>query len=200
MSFIEVKTFTGADAIPWVEPVTDLRVAVLRDWPYLYAGDRANVARRVATYAQSPQGLFVLAFDDARLVGASTAMPLSGEMYALQQPFRNRHIAVDEVFYFGESVLLKEYRGFGLGHRFFDERERHARRLGKYKLSAFCAIERALDDPRRPHLHRSSNPFWMRRGYNRQDDMFSELDWPVVGSDQPERHRLRVWLRAIDAQ
>lgn len=200
MSFIEVKTFTGTDASDWVDPVTDLRMRVLRDWPYLYAGDRAYLARRVATYAKSPHGLFVLAFDESRLVGASTAMPLSGERYALQQPFRNRDIAVDEVFYFGESVLLKEYRGLGLGHRFFDERERHARRLGQYKMSAFCAVERALDDPRRPIPHRPNSPFWMRRGYQRQDDMFSDIDWPVVGGDQPERHRMRIWLRALESQ
>lgn len=200
MSIIDIKTFTGSEAAPWLEAVTDLRIHVLREWPYLYAGDRAKVASRVATCAESPCGLFVLVFDDARLVGASTAMPLSGETYALQQPFRNRDIAIDEVVYFGQSVLLGEYRGLGLGHRFFDERERHASRLGKYKMSAFCAVERAHDDPRRPHLDRSNDAFWVRRGYHRQDDMLSELDWPVVGGGPSERHRLRIWLRALESQ
>lgn len=200
MPIIEVRTFTGTEVGTYLDAVAGLRIRVFREWPYLYAGNRTYEENYLTAYARSEHGLFVLAFDGARVVGASTGIPLSDETYALQQPFRKRDIPVDDVFYFGESVLLREYRGLGLGHRFFDERERHVRRFARYRMSAFCAVERAPDDPRRPSDHRSNEAFWVRRGYHRQDDMFSEREWPVVGADQPARHRLHFWLRAFEPQ
>ena len=139
---IDVKTFKGAEIAPHLDAVAELRIAVFHDWPYLYAGDREYEKKYLATYADSPESLFVLAFDGDRVVGASTGIPLTDETAAFQHPFIDRGIALDDVFYFGESVLLKDYRGHGLGHRFFDEREGYARKLGRFALTAFCAVER----------------------------------------------------------
>jgi GNAT superfamily N-acetyltransferase len=200
MAMIEVKTFTGNEVTPYLDAIADLRIDVFRDWPYLHAGNRVHERNRLAMYAQSPDSVVVLAFDAMRVIGASIGIPLADETHALQLPFRARGFAIGEVFYFGESVLLKEYRGVGLRHRFFDERERHVRRLGRFRMSAFCAVERDLDDPRRPRGHRSHDAFWTRRGYHRQDDMFSEIEWPVVGHDRPMRHRLRFWLRTSESE
>lgn len=102
------------------------------------------------------------------------------------------------MFYFGESVLLPDYRGQGLGHRFFDERERYARRLGRFRMTAFCAVERDEDDPRRPPGHRPNDTFWSRRGYRRQDDMFCRIDWPEIGAATARPHRLCIWLRPLE--
>lgn len=194
---IDVKTFTGSQIGPYLEAVAELRIAVFRDWPYLYAGDRDYEKQYLATYSRSPESLFVLAFDGERVIGASTGIPLTDETAAFQKPFRDRGIALGDVFYFGESVLRREYRGHGLGHRFFDEREAYARRLGRFKLTAFCSVERAAADPRRPADYRGNDVFWNKRGYLRQDDMFCEIEWREVGAQQPNLHRLRFWLRPL---
>ncbi|MFT3792107.1 MAG: GNAT family N-acetyltransferase [Rudaea sp.] len=194
---IDVKTFAGAQIAPHLDAVADLRIAVFRDWPYLYAGDRDYEKRYLATYAQSPESLFVLATDAGRVIGASTGIPLADESAAFKKPFLDRGIALGDVFYFGESVLLREYRGHGLGHRFFDEREGYARRLGRFALTAFCAVEHEAGDPRRPAGHRDNDAFWIKRGYMRQDDMFCELEWQEVGVAQASMHRLRFWLKPL---
>lgn len=196
---IDIRTFTGAEVAPHLDAVAELRIAVFHDWPYLYAGDRDYEKNYLATYAKSPESLFVLAFDDARVIGASTGIPLRDETAAFQRPFLDRGIALDDVFYFGESVLLGEYRGHGLGHRFFDEREGYARRLGRFGMTAFCAVERAADDPRRPPGARTNDAFWIKRGYQRQDDMFCELEWQEIGQRAASLHRLRFWLRPLEA-
>ena len=192
---IEVRTFDGAQIEPWLDAVAALRIAVFRDWPYLYAGDRAYEKQYLATYAKSPESLFVLAFDDERVIGASTGIPLADETEAFRKPFLDRGMAPGGVFYFGESVLLREYRGHG--HRFFDEREGYARRFGRFALTAFCAVERDIGDPRRPVGHRDNDAFWIKRGYARQDGMFCELDWQEIGMAQSSLHRLRFWLRPL---
>ncbi|HEY0229677.1 MAG TPA: GNAT family N-acetyltransferase [Dokdonella sp.] len=197
---IHVQTFTGADVAPHLDAVAELRIAVFRDWPYLYAGDREYEKNYLATYAKSPESLFVLAFDGDRVIGASTGIPLTDETAAFQQPFLDRGIELGDVFYFGESVLLAEYRGHGLGHRFFDEREGYARRLGRFRLTAFCAVERGADDPRKPETFRPNDVFWGKRGYARQEDMFCQLEWQEIGHDIGSCHRLRFWLRPLDSK
>ena len=141
----------------------------------------------------------MLAFDGARVVGASTGIPLTDETAAFQQPFLDRGVALPDVFYFGESVLLADYRGRGLGHRFFDEREAYACRLGRFALTAFCAVERDEDDARRPAGFRGNDAFWTKRGYRRQDDMFCRLEWQEIGREEPSCHRLRFWLRELES-
>jgi hypothetical protein len=65
-------------------------------------------------------------------------------------------------------------------------------------MTAFCAVERNPDDPRRPDGFRTNDTFWIKRGYQRQDDMFCQLEWQEIGHDMPGCHRLRFWLRALD--
>ena len=36
---LEIKSFSGADARPFLDDVARLRIAVFRDFPYLYDGD-----------------------------------------------------------------------------------------------------------------------------------------------------------------
>jgi len=195
---ISIHALSGPAVVPHLDAVAALRIAVFRDWPYLYDGDAAYEKHYLSTYAGSQRSLFVLAFDGDRVVGASTGIPLADETAAFRQPFFARAIPAGEVFYFGESVLLPEYRGRGIGHRFFDERERYARSLGGFAMTAFCAVERAPDDPRRPRDYRANDVFWSKRGYRPQDDMFCTLDWRECGDAGESPHRLRFWLRPLE--
>lgn len=198
MSGLRIVCLSGAAITPHLDSVAALRIAVFRDWPYLYDGSADYEAKYLATYAQSPRSLFVLAFDGEHVVGASTAVPLADEVEAFRQPFAARGIAAETVFYFGESVLLPGYRGRGIGHAFFDARQARARELGGFAMTAFCAVERDAADPRRPAAHRDNDTFWTKRGYRRQEDMFCTLDWQEIGAAQSQPHALRFWLRPLE--
>ena len=195
---MDIRTFTGDAVTPHLDDVARLRIEVFRAFPYLYDGDVGYEATYLATYATSRESLFVLAFDGARVVGASTGIPLTDETAGFQQPFVERGIAPGEVFYFGESVLLPEYRGHGLGHRFFDEREAHARRLGRFSTTAFCAVVRDEHDPRRPPGYRPNDVFWTKRGYVKQPDMRCAIEWKELGADAPSVQQLAFWLRPLE--
>lgn len=192
-----VETHRGGDIGPYLADVAALRIAVFRAYPYLYDGDPAYEERYLAAYAASADSVFVLARDGARVVGASTGIPLRDDSAEFQQPFRARGIDVDRVFYFGESVLLPEYRGLGLGHRFFDEREAHARRLGGFDHTAFAAVDRAPGDPRKPADYRPNDAFWTKRGYVRQPGMTMHLRWREIGDADDSEKPLTFWLRAL---
>lgn len=196
---MDIRTFSGTAVAPHLEDVARLRIEVFRAFPYLYDGDAFYEANYLATYTESPESLFVLAFDGERVVGASTGIPLADETAAFQKPFLASGIALTDVFYFGESVLLPEYRGRGLGHRFFDEREFHARGLGRFSLTSFCAVVRDDSDPRRPAAYRPNDVFWTKRGYVRHPDMRCEIEWKELGADAPMAHQLAFWTRPLEA-
>jgi GNAT superfamily N-acetyltransferase len=193
-----VRRYAGAAVREHLDAVAALRIAVFRDWPYLYDGDRAYEREYLDAYAASPHSVFVLAFSGDEIVGASTGLPLADDSAEFRAPFEQRGLDVGRVFYFGESVLLPAWRGRGLGHAFFDHREAHARALGRFDTTAFCAVDRDPDDPRRPPAHRGNEAFWTGRGYARQPGMTMRLRWNEIGRGEIE-HALTFWLRPLDA-
>ncbi len=195
---IEIFRCSGAAIAPHLDDLARLRIAVFRDFPYLYDGDAAYERAYLSTYAASAGSVFVLARDGQRVVGAATGVPLADEAPAFQRPFRERGIDVGQVFYFGESVLLPEYRGQGIGHRFFDHRQAHARELGGFGFTAFAAVDRAPDDPRKPADHRGNDAFWVKRGYVRQSGMTLRLAWKELGEAAESDKPLTFWLRPLD--
>lgn len=188
-----IDIFRGDEITPWLPDLARLRIAVFRDWPYLYEGDLEYEKDYLAAYARSPGSVFVLAVDEGQVVGASSGVPLADETEAFRAPFTARGIDVAQVFYFGESVLLPPYRGRGIGHAFFDGREAQARALG-LRHTAFCAVERTRDDSRLPAGYRPNDGFWARRGYVRQPEMRMRLRWREIGRGDIE-HSLTFWLR-----
>lgn len=194
---ISIEVLGGADIGPCLDDVARLRIAVFRAFPYLYDGDPDYERRYLASYAASRESVFVLARDGARVIGASTGIPLADDGAAFQQPFVERGIEVGRVFYFGESVLLPEYRGLGIGHRFFDAREAWATRLGRFDWTAFAAVDRAPDDPRCPGSHRDNDAFWIKRGYARQPGMTMQLAWKEIGEPEESEKPLTFWLRPL---
>ncbi|WP_213602941.1 GNAT family N-acetyltransferase [Pseudoxanthomonas japonensis] len=192
-----IGLFRGPEITPWLDDVARLRVAVFRDWPYLYEGDLDFERDYLDAYARSAESVFVLAMDAGQVVGASTGLPLADDTEAFRQPFVDSGMDPEDIFYFGESVLLPAYRGNGIGHTFFDLREAHARALGRFGWTAFCAVDRESDDPRRPDGHRGNDVFWDKRGYTRQPGMTMRLAWNEIGRGEVD-HALTFWLRGLE--
>jgi GNAT superfamily N-acetyltransferase len=194
---MRIEAVSAVGIAPYLADLARLRIDVFRAYPYLYDGDFDYEHDYLASYARSRDSVFVLALDTGAVVGAATGIPLAHDGDAFQRPFRERGMDVDTVFYFGESVLLPAYRGHGIGHRFFDAREAHARALGRFVLTAFAAVDRAADDPRRPSDYRSHDVFWRKRGYVRQSDMTMRLAWKEIGETVETEKPLTFWLRAL---
>ena len=192
---IELLPLRGELLLEHLDAIARLRIAVFRDWPYLYDGDLDYERQYLAAYAKSPDSFCALALACGEVIGASTGIPLSDDAPGSAQPFVEAGVPPAQVFYFGESVLLPAWRSRGLGHRFFYLRDAHARELGRFRWTAFCAVRRDSEDPRRPSGHRGNEAFWQRRGYARQAGMACELRWKEVGNDSVTPHCLDYWLR-----
>ncbi|MES1928460.1 acetyltransferase (GNAT) family protein [Salinisphaera dokdonensis CL-ES53] len=198
MGQLSYSRCSGAEIAPYVEELAALRIRVFRDFPYLYDGDVDYEREYLATYVNSPRSLAFLVHDDGALIGATTALPLSDEEPAFRQPLADAGFDVSMVFYFGESLLLPAYRGHGIGHRFFDEREAWARRVGDFSHACFCAVQRSADHPLRPTGYEPLDRFWHKRGFARRDDISAVYAWQDIDSDTETDKRLTFWLRALD--
>jgi GNAT superfamily N-acetyltransferase len=178
---VTIRVETGRSITPWIEAVAELRIRVFRDWPYLYDGSLDYERDYLAHYQASPNSVFVLALaDTGGVVGCSTGLPLLDAHDEFRTPFREAGYALDRVFYFGESVLDPAWRGRGTGHAFFDEREAHARKLG-HDITAFCAVVRSSDHPRRPAGYRPLDEFWEKRGYKPIGGLTTSFAWQDIG-------------------
>ncbi len=104
---IQIRTLTGEVIKPYVMDLARLRIDIFRDYPYLYEGSLDYEERYLIPYLRSPDTVMVLAMDGDRVVGAASGMPLEIETAEVKRPFLQAGIPVDEVFYFGESLLYK---------------------------------------------------------------------------------------------
>lgn len=172
-SFLLFLRLTGSAFRTIFDDLAALRIAVFYDFPYLYAGSVDYEKSYLETYARAERSFLFAVYDGNRLVGATTALPLCDETAEVQAPFMAAGYDLNTIFYFGESILLPAYRGLGLGNRFFDEREAHARQFGQYTMACFCAVQRPVDHPLRPVNYKPLDGFWTKRGYRRDDTLQS---------------------------
>jgi GNAT superfamily N-acetyltransferase len=114
-------------------------------------------------------------------------------------PFLARGWGPGKICYFGESVLRSTYRGQGIGVRFFELREAHARSLPGCTMAAFCAVERPADHPARPPGFVPLDRFWGQRGFTRQPDMTCTIAWKDVGHNEETTKRMVFWTKALSA-
>ncbi len=197
---IRIEELTGDALTGALDDLADLRIAVFRDYPYLYDGSgadgRAYERAYLAAYADNAHALIVGAYAGDRLVGAATAAPMADHAAELAAPFNARGIDIDQVYYFGESVLLPQWRGHGVGHAFFDRREAKARELG-FPVAAFCAVVRPADHPARPADYSPLDPFWRRHGFAPVDGLIAQFDWKDMGEATESPHAMQYWMKRL---
>lgn len=192
---VVIQRFSGPALEPYIADLARLRIAVFREFPYLYEGSLEYETRHLRPYLVSKGCVIVLALDDGRVVGASTGMPLEDEGDEIQAPFKEQGYGLSRVFYFGESVLEPAYRGQGIGVRFFQEREAHVRELGAFEWTTFCAVERPRSHPRRPSDYVPLDDFWRRRGYEKHAELQTTFTWRDLDEERESPKPMVFWLK-----
>jgi len=194
---LRVESLTGAAVRAAIPELARLRVAVFRDWPYLYDGTINYETAYLRRFASSKDAVIIAAYDGDAVVGVATGAPLADHAEAFGKAFKDRGLDIGRIFYCGESVLLPAYRGRGLGHAFFDGREAHARALDRFDKITFCGVVRPNDHPLKPDSYRPLDSFWMRRGYARIGGLTASFAWKDIDHADETQKLMQFWMKAL---
>jgi GNAT superfamily N-acetyltransferase len=93
--------------------------------------------------------------------------------------------------------LERAYRGRGLGVRFFEQREAHARALGRFEHTTFCAVQREENHQRRPADYVPLDRFWVRRGYEKRPELNTTFSWQDLDETSKSPKPMVFWLKRI---
>ena len=192
-----IEPLTGELRTAALPALAELRIKVFRAWPYLYDGSLEYEKKYLRNFAAAEGAVLVAAREGERIVGVATASPITGHMAEFAAPFERLGYDLGKLFYFGESVLLPEYRGQGIGHAFFDAREAHARSFGRYTYATFCGVVRPDDHPLKDPGYRPLDPFWRKHGYRKLDGGVTEFAWKDVGDGEPSRKPMQYWIKEL---
>lgn len=199
---IEKKNFRlvemrGPEAAHYIEEISKLRITVFHEYPYLYEGDFEYEKNYLRTYFQCKDSFVVLCYVGDEIVGASTSIPMKFEEKSFREPFEQVGYAASQIFYYGESVLLPQFRGNGIGQAFFDAREKYARAYPEIKYTCFCAVVRSATDTRKPANYRSLENFWKRNGYSQVKGLTTAYSWREVGENEEGLKPMQFWMKKL---
>lgn len=193
---VTVEAMTGEAIERAIDDLARLRITVFADYPYLYDGDLSYEAQYLREFAAAPDAVLISALDDGRIVGAATASPMRAQKAEFRAPFEMLGLDTSAMFYLGESVLLPEYRGQGIGHAFFDGREAQARVCGA-QTATFAAVVRPEDHPDRPADYQPLDAFWRKRGYEPVTGLTTQLAWKDHRDEDETDKTMQYWMRTL---
>jgi hypothetical protein len=192
---LEVRQLSPEEAKSNLKVLMSLRMRIFQDFPYLYQGTLDSEEKYISPYKDAKNFVLIACFDGLQVVGCATGLPLIEASSEIQAPFLSSGVSLSEVFYFGESLLLPKYRGQGIGHRFFDGRERAAKAINGIKMTCFCNVQRSSDHAMRPQKYRPLDEFWSRRGYRKVPELVAHLSWVDIGEPKETEKDLVFWVR-----
>ena len=194
---MKIRSLLGSEAEPHLADIARVRMEVFAEYPYLMDADEAREVEVLSGFIAGENSVLVVVFDGLQVVGASTGSPIAVHDPEFSEVFAVAGFDTSQVFYCAESALLPRYRGQGLGHAFFDQRESYARSLGM-KHSAFCSVVRPESHAKRVAGYAPLDKFWKSRGYRILPGLIANFDWTELGADSATPHPMQFWLKELD--
>ncbi len=180
MKPVQVEVCRGSDIQPYVDRLAGLRLTVFREYPYLYEGTISEEQNYLKMYSMSSNSILVIARDGDKVIGMATAIPLNETSSDYWKIFSDKKIPIDAIFYLGEMVLLKEYRGKGIGSRIYHQLEKLVKERGLYKKITLSEVDRGGDD----------KSFWKTKGFIKHPELRVYFSWKEIGELKKTRHAL----------
>lgn len=193
---MDFKIYKGEEIRAIFDALAELRIQVFGEFPYLYQGSKDFEFQYLNKYVTSNCSFLFTIWDNQRLIGASTCIALSDEFEDVKEPFVKAGIDINSIIYFGESLLLKEYRNKGLGKLFMEKRIEFSTSFSWCKAVYFCSVERPENHPLRPSDYKNLHDFWKKQGFE-PTDLSSFFEWKDIGQEIESSKKMNYWMKEI---
>lgn len=194
---LTIQVVRGSEITPYLRTIADLRIKVFSEYPYLYDGDLKTENEYLNMYREKEGTLLVAAKDHGNVIGLILGTPYKELPDDYQQPFVKKSIKTDPIYYLGDIILLKEYRGKGIGQQLYEVFEKEVRSAKKYEAIAMCELITHSSDAKRPRDYHSLDPFWRKRKYSRHFDIVISAPWNEVGEVGEKDHLLTFSIKSL---
>lgn len=193
-----IELLVGLAIQPYLEEAAHFRVEVFSEYPYLYEGTvEFELNEILPVYVRSKESAWVIAKENDRIVGILTGIPLSETSPNIHSPFLQSNISMEPYYCLADLMVLKEYRGKGIGKSLYYAFEKFVRTKPSYRYIAFYEIYRAPNDPKRPEDYHSLDPFWLKRDFVKYPELNFEIPWPEIESTKDCIHPMVYWIKPV---
>ncbi len=196
MQKFRYEIYRGSETAKVADSLYYLAVTVFREFPYLFEPNPETKENHMERYAKMKNSFALLIYDGGKLAGASTASLLKEEVDMVRVPYENAGFDPDKTFYFGESMLLPEYRGMGNYKKIMSERINEAVESGANKAS-FISVVRPDNHPLKPKDYMHLKSIWNRYGFFENPHVNMKWTWKDVDKPQADLKSLTAWVKDL---
>lgn len=200
-SIMNIEIVVSKDMQPYLGTVSMFRSKYFREFPYLYSIETEYENDYIQSFYHADRAVLFLLKDGSEVVGFSTGRPLLAKTAFIpnvEENFNKVGLDPSEYFYIGETIIDTKYRGKKYYSTIVSTRENYAIDKG-YKALCFLAVERDINDARKPQGYKNNSLIFARLGYIKSDISVSE-SWPTIqvdGSVKNQVNTLYFWLKSL---
>lgn len=191
---MDFRIFKGKEIAAIIQDLADLRIQVFQDYPYLYEGSLEF--EYLNKYVESDFSFLFTIWENEKLIGATSCIALKDEAAEVKEPFEKTNSDVNSIIYFGESILLKDFRNQGFGKLFMQKRIEFAQSFSWCKEVYFCSVERPENHPLKPIGYKDLHEFWLSQGFS-PTDLSSVFVWKDINESQESEKKMNYWKKGI---
>lgn len=199
---IEIEIIHGKDIVNYTKFISQLRIDVFADFPYLYKGDLAYERKYMIAYETHPHSTIAIAKVDGEIAAVSTGIPLSSEAEIIsgsKELFDKLKLDIEKIYYYGEIITIPKFRGLKLSAKLLEQQDDFIRQQWGFTHTSILTVVREEKHPLKPADYQSSDRVWERIGFSRTGIQV-KFYWPtfqVDGSVKEEEHFLEFWVKSI---
>lgn len=185
----------------YTDYIAHLRMEAFKPFPYLYAGNLEYERTYIRGYQFAKKAMLATANIDGNIVGISTGIPLNADseiVSGAKEAFEKENINVEDYYYYGEIIILPEYRGLGLAKKLYEAQDIIVRRWG-YRFTSILTVVREADHPLKPQSYQPTDKLWERLGFCWKG-LEIAYHWPTIQADRTvkeQKHSLEFWIKNL---
>lgn len=199
---IAIDIHKGKSIEKFADDISRLRIEAFREYPYLYDGNLEYEQNYIKGYTQNPEASLVVANIEEKIVGFLTGIPLSSDFDLTRKCdglFLDKNINIKSYYYYGEIIILPQYRGLGLHNLLPTEMDKVAMSM-KFQNACFLSVVRPENHPLKPTKYRYPGILAERNGYKKMN-LCINYQWPTIlpdGQTKDAENILEFWSKPLE--